>query len=255
VLLTAGAVDDITPVAAAGATTSLNFIGAAGTIIDINDADLALGGANLDSLTVGGVVGAQSFTYGTGLAATATRILIPINATEATATQYSYSFVMDNAGTQDQVATITGFDAGTGGDKIILSNAAATIAAGGVSNIATTGFTLPATVAVADIISVIVLGTPATQIVGALNQLNDAGAVDAALLGAGLLTVAGNASFIYVAMDNGVDTGIYRVAYDEAAADGANAGVINVANEISATLLVTLVGVSDASTLTSANFV
>ena len=161
---------------------------------------------------------------------------------------------MDNAGTQDQVATITGFDAGTGGDKIILSNAADAIVAGGVFNLATTGFTLPATVTVANIISVIVLGTPATQIVGALNQLTDAGAVDAAILGAGLVTVLGNASFIYAAIDNGVDTGIYRIAYNEAAANGANAGVINLANEISATLLVTLVGVSDASTLTSANF-
>ena len=263
VLLTAGAVADITPTAPAGATTSLNFIGAAGTVIDINDEDLAIGvtggvfnnsGANLDVINVGGVVGAQSFTYTTGLAATATRILIPINATEATATQVSYSFVMDDVGTQDQVATITGFDAGTGGDKIILSNAANAIVAGGVFNLATTGFTLPATVTVANIISVMVLGTPATQIVGALNQLTDAGAVDAAILAAGLLTVAGNASFIYAAIDNGVDTGIYRIAYNEEAADGANAGVINRADEIAATLLVTLVGVSDASTLTSANF-
>ena len=60
---------------------------------------------------------------------------------------------------------------------------------------------------------------------------------------------AGN---IYVALDNGVDTGIYRMAFDGALG---TALIIDNATDISSLVLIAvLVGVSDASTLTAANF-
>ncbi len=256
VLLTAGAVADTTPIAVSAATVSLNWIGDAGTIIDINDGDLALANANLDVINVGGVVGAQSFTYGTGLAATATRVAIPVNAVETSATQYSYSFVTDNAGTSDQTLVITGFDVGTTGDKLILSNAADALTAANVSTIATTGFTTGAAVAAGAEAQVLILGASTFQIAGALTGTGDAGGVETAIIAAGLITNFGNATSIYIALDNGTDTGIYRVLLNDAAADGANAGsTITTAAEITGVALVaTLVGVSDVTALVGANF-
>jgi len=263
VLLSAGAVADTTPIAVAGATVSLNWIGTAGTAIDINDEDLQLGatlgvednsGANLDVINVGGVVGAQSFTYGTGLAATATRVTIPVNATETGATQYVYTFITDNAGTSDQTLAITGFDAGTGGDKLLLSNAANAIASTAVFKIATTGYTYDATNAVAAgaEANILVLQAAGSQVTGALNQVANAGAVEAAILAAGLVSGTAHAAVsTYIVLDNGVDTGIYRVVLDASA----NGGVVDSVDEITAVVLIaTLTGVSDVSNLVGTNF-
>ena len=253
VLLTAGNTDDITPVAAAGATVSLNFVGEAGTTIDINDGDLALANANLDVINVGGVVGAQSFTYGTGAAATSTRITIPVNAVETGTTQYSYSFIMDNAGTQDQTFSITGFDVGaiaSGGDVIILSNAAGSVTA---RNVATTGASLGVAATAPVAAELLILGAASMQVAGALTSTGDAGPVEAAILAAGINVAANTAeTHFYVAVDNGTDTGIYRVrTVDSADADA----TINLASEITDVQLVAvLTGVSDASSLTPPNF-
>jgi hypothetical protein len=164
---------------------------------------------------------------------------------------------LDSDGTQDGSVTITGFAAGTGGDKLLLNEATTqgvtdiTL----VSNIATTGYTLPGTALAGAVVTALVLGASAQQISGALTSVSDAGAVEAAILAAALATPAGNASNIYMLLDNGTDTGVYRVAYNEAAADGANAGVLNDAAELSVVLIATLTGISDASTITSANFI
>jgi hypothetical protein len=267
VLLTAGAVADTTPVAVTAATVSLNWIGDAGTVIDINDADLALGttagvadnsGANIDIMNVGGVVGAQSFTYGTGLAATATRVAIPVNANETGTTQYSYTFITDNAGTSDQTLSITGFDAGavaSGGDVILLSNAANAIAASGVAKIATTGYSFDGTniIAAGAEANILILQAAAHQVSGALTQVGDAGAVESAIIAAAMISSGAHAAVsTYIALDNGVDTGIYRVVLDASA----TAGAVDTAGEITSVVLVaTLVGVSDVSALIAANFV
>jgi hypothetical protein len=252
VLLTAGATDDITIASAAAATTRLNFVGTAGTIIDINDADLVLTNANLDLINFGGVVGAQSFTYGTGKASDATRIIVPVNAVESTATQYSYTFVMDNAGTQDQTFTIAGFDTGavaSGGDVITLSNAAGSVTA---RSIAATGTTVATAANIAAAAELLILNPASMQIVGALTSTGDAGPVEAAILAAGIVTGAAATTYFYTAIDNGVDTGVYRVTVVESA-DGDT--LVNLASEITAVQLVAvLTGVSDASTLIAANF-
>ncbi len=100
--------------------------------------------------------------------------------------------------------------------------------------------------------SIAILSGATFQINGALNQVGDAGEVEAKIIAAGLLDagqVAGE--FFYVALDNGTSTGIYRVT--EAATAG-TAGVLDVAADFSVTLVGTLQGVTDAGTLVAGNF-
>lgn len=68
------------------------------------------------------------------------------------------------------------------------------------------------------------------------------------------MTAAGGASFIYIAPDNGTSTGIYRMTFDEAAANAGAGAALNVASEISV-VLVGALDVADASTLTAGNFI
>ncbi len=254
----AGDLANFTLVSAAAATTTLNITGAgSGTAIFIQDADLVFTTARLDLVTVGGVTSAQTFDYGTGLAATVATDAgiegVTVNANETGTAQVSYTFATDSAGTADTTLTVTGFDVGSTGDVIDLSGTADTVTS---SVVATTGFGLGAAVAAANIVTNVILGLSASQITGALTQTGDAGAVEAAIIAAGLATSVGNASLLYVTLDNGVDTGIYRINYDEAAVDGANAGVLNLASEISGvTLVAVLTGVADCSTLVAGNII
>jgi hypothetical protein len=254
----AGDVADFTLVSAAAATTTLNITGAgSATAIFIQDADLVFTTARLDLVTVGGVTSAQTFNYGTGLSTTVATDAgiegVTVNAAETGSTQVSYTFATDSAGTADTTLTITGFDVGASGDVIDLSGTGDAVTS---SVVATTGFGLGAAVAAANIVTNVILGLSASQITGALTQTGDAGAVEAAIIAAGLATSVGNASLVYVTLDNGVDTGIYRINYDEAAADGANAGVLNLASEISGvTLVAVLTGVADCSTLVAGNII
>ena len=100
--------------------------------------------------------------------------------------------------------------------------------------------------------SIAILSGATFQINGALNQVGDAGEVEAKIIAAGLLDASQVATeFFYVALDNGTSTGIYRVT--EAAAAG-TAGVLDVAADFSVTLVGTLQGVTDAGTLVAGNF-
>jgi hypothetical protein len=90
------------------------------------------------------------------------------------------------------------------------------------------------------------------QISGALTAVGDAGAVEAAVIAAGMNITGGAAAdeFFYFAADNGTATGIYRVATANAnMADD----VLNAANEFAVTLIGTI-DVADAGTLVAANF-
>jgi hypothetical protein len=270
---------DITLVSATAAATTLNFTGAATTAVSyggattndavgtvlLTDTDLLLTVAQIDNINVGGVSSNATFSYGTGLIDTTnagttnatSRGNIPVVATESTATQYTYTFVTDNAGTANTTLAITGFDAGTGGDKLLLSNAANAIGASSVFNIAITGFTVGADAAVAAgaEAQIMILGTAAAQISGPLTQVANAGAVEAAIIAGGFLTATTSDITIstYVVLDNGTDTGIYRVVLDNATNNAATA--IDTAGEITSVVLVgQLTGIADASTLNSANF-
>ena len=163
---------------------------------------------------------------------------------------------LDSNGTSITSVTITGFAAGTAGDKILLNEAttAGATDAATVSLVATTGYTVTSdTKVVGAIEELVVLSATAAQISGALTAVGDAGGVEAAILAGGMNAITGDATTIYVALDNGTATGIYRVAIDTAANDAAAGGAIDAASEISVVLVGTL-DVADSSTLVAANF-
>jgi hypothetical protein len=120
--------------------------------------------------------------------------------------------------------------------------------------VATTGATLTGVgIAANAIVEMIIGNTAAAQINGALNQTTDAGAVEAAIIALGLAVTNDAATNIYITLDNGTDTGIYRVTVDGAAAGAAN--VIDTAGEITSVVLVaTLTGVADVGLLGAFNF-
>ena len=273
-LQVATAVDiaNITLVSAAGATTTLNVTNSATTTIDTNgtdadgvptlidfeDADLVLNGANIDTIRVGDVTTAQVFSFGTGVAATSANDLliagvpIVVNATETGTAQVSYTFAADTTGVADTRLAITGFDATTiaaGGDVLDLSGLGAQVVA---RTVVTTGATLGAAVAdAANIVEMIIGNTAASQIVGALTATTDGGAVEAAIAALGLVAADTNNTNIYITLDNGTDIGVYRVTLN---ADAAN-NIINDVGEISNVVLVaTLTGVADVGLLGAFNF-
>jgi Ca2+-binding RTX toxin-like protein len=240
-------------IAVAGATAVVNVTGAGGAfgLLDATpaegDDDLVF--TNIDTVNI------NTTTASTIVAAAQDA---EIDFTLNLGTVAGHNVAMDTNGTQDGVVTITGFAAGASGDRLTLSEAVTADLPGDdivtFANVATTGYTfISDDVAVADITEVVVLGGADFQISGALTATGDAGAVEAAIISAGLVTAAGDASFIYVVADNGTATGIYRMSFDEAAADGAAGAALNAAAEISVTLIGTL-DVADASTLIAANF-
>ena len=123
----------------------------------------------------------------------------------------------DTDGTANSSVTITGFMAGTSGDKILL-NEASTAGNTDITDIviATTTGGTPAGAginAASGSTSVYVAGSSAAQISGALMQTGDAGVAEASLIAAGIIISGSNIaaeSFYYLA-DNGTATGIYRV--------------------------------------------
>jgi Ca2+-binding RTX toxin-like protein len=243
----ADAAGAMTASAAAAATATLNVTGAGGEFMLVDDVDFAL--TNIDTININTTTASQ---IGAGVDGAVT--LAP---TLNLGTVAGHTVKMDADGTQSGTVTITGFAAGASGDIIALNDAGAdfTDEITTFGSIATDGYTLPATAAANAVVTVINLTGAAYQISGALTQTGDAGAVEAAIIAADLVTPAGDASNIYVVLDNGTDTGIYRMAYDEVAANGANAGVISAAAEITGLALIgVLSGVSDNSALVAANF-
>jgi hypothetical protein len=245
-------VGTVEAVGVAAATTAVNVTGAGGqfTLIDTaanGDADLVL--TNIDTVNIN-TTSASVIVAGVGTD--------EIDFTLNLGSFSGHTVYLDTAGTANSAVTITGFAAGAAGDIIELSEA--TTAAPQVGNdittvnfVATTGFSVGAAeaVAAAAIVQVIALQSTAAQVNGALTATGDAGAVEAAIIAGGIVQTGGHAAVnVYIALDNGVDTGIYRVTLD-----GAEAGAIDAAGEITAVQLVaTLTGIADVSTLTSANF-
>jgi len=236
-----------TMVAPAAATTRLSLVGAAPSVsIILNDADFVVANANIDTVLVGGVTAASTFSYEGGPTQ-----LLSINADEFTSAQVVYSFVTDNAGSAAQTLTIAGFDTGTSGDKLLLNNLSTAITAANVRNIATSGATFNGTgTPIADACQVMILQASTFQISGALTQVDDAGEVERVIAATAMIGSASIATFMYAVIDNGIDTGVYRYSTALTAA-----GTVDTSAEIvSVTLVAVLTGVSDVSTLTSANF-
>jgi len=240
-------------IAVAGATAVVNVTGAGGDfgLLDATDAegDDDLVFTNIDTVNI-------NTTSASTIVAAAQNS--EIDFTLNLGAFAGHNVAMDTNGTQDGVVTVTGFAAGASGDIVTLSEATTADLPGNditaVASIATTGYTVTSdTVAAADIAEVVILTSATAQITGPLTGTGDAGGVEAAILAAGMNAATGDATTIYVVADNGTATGIYRVAIDTAAVDGAAGGAIDAASEIGVTLIGTL-DVSDASTFVAANF-
>jgi hypothetical protein len=232
--------------AAAAATAELNVTGAGGAFMLVDDVDVVL--TNIDTVNINTTT-ASSIGAGVDGA-------ITMAPTLNLGSFAGHTVKMDADGTQSGVIAITGFAAGASGDIIALNNAAATFAddIANFANIATTGYSSTSdTLGVAAIAEVIVFGSSAFQISGALTATGDAGAVEAAIISAAIVPNQGDATTIYAVLDNGTASGLYRVAIDELAGDGIAAGPLSAASELTVTLIATI-DVADASTFVAANF-
>jgi len=234
----------LTAAGVSSATVTVNFTGAAATV-DLYDSNATW--TNIDTFNFGAMTGAATITA--HKATTAAPITSTIAIAESGTTQYSHSVSIDVDGSQTGVVTITGFDVGavaTGGDVLKLSSAAGSVTA--TAGIALAGATVATQAAAGDANTLYILTGSSAQVSGALTQTSDAGSVEAAIIAAGLLGATTN-GYMYLALDNGTDTGVYRVQV------GTISGAIDTAAEItSVTLVAVLSGVSDAGLLVGPNF-
>jgi hypothetical protein len=238
-------------IAVAGATAEVNVTGAGGnfTLLDAaagDDTDGDLVFTNIDTVNIN--------------TTSASIVVLANEDDEVDFTVNLGSFDchevhLDTVGTQDGAVTITGFTAGTGGDKILL-NEASTAGLTDISTVvvaAMAGGTLPGTgTSVAAVTSLYAATSSTAQISGALTDVGDAGAVEASIIAAGIVITGGSAAdeYFYYVADNGTATGIYRVATASANMAG---NTPDAANEIAVTLIATI-DVADSSTLVAANF-
>ena len=89
-----------------------------------------------------------------------------------------------------------------------------------------------------------ILDTAASQITGALSETANGGAVEQAIIRAALTSTAGvNNTEFYLALDNGTDSGVYRVAITQ----GGVAGALDTFGEIAVTHVATIVGVQTSA--------
>ena len=134
--------------------------------------------------------------------------------------------------------SVTGFTPGTGGDILDLLTAAE-----GATNVTFTGpiaaAGVLATSNATDANTGYILNTTATQISGALaTAVGDGGAVEAAMIAMGFTgTSLVNGQFLMAAIDNGTDTGIYRITANDTA-------IIDATDMDGITHIATLVGVT-----------
>ena len=99
----------------------------------------------------------------------------------------------------------------------------------------------------------VVLSSAATQINGALTATTSGGAVAAAIIAAGLVGDS-TSRYGYIVLDNGTDTGIYRVNLVGNAGGSSTTVVDSAADLTSIQLVGILEGLSDSSTLLATNF-
>jgi hypothetical protein len=256
--MAANDVADHTLVAPAGATTTLNVTGGATSTADFTDVDLVLTNANLDVIRLSDVTAASSFSFGAGtstvlLASPATTTSLAagpiVNIASSGATNIAFTLSTDSGNTATRTLVVSGFTAGAGTGADIINLGGTIVSQPGVA-LAGASFTEGAAGSATE--NVILSGS-SFQISGALTQTGNAGEVEAKIIAAALTLAAQTATRVgYVTMDNGTDTGIYRVTL---AATAGTAGVIDNAADFSVTLVGVLLGVSDCGTLVAANIV
>jgi len=221
--------------------------------------------AAFETLTIGGTAAIDITDSGVAVARTINgnsanntiNLTIPTAAKSINlASGGSDTIVLASAGTNQVAVSISGFQVGaiaSGGDVLDLTAAldgTTAVAVTTVTGIVTTGVTV--TSVATNATNNYVLSGAAFQVSGALTATGDAGAVEAAIIAAGLRqAIVTNGQFILVTLDNGTDTGIYRVTTNTDT--GGVATVMDQAGDLTVTLIATLVGVSDCGTLTPPN--
>jgi hypothetical protein len=214
-------------VVATGGTGVDNFTGSA-------FADAMVGGAGADVLV--GAAGADTITGGEGTdTITGGAGDDTIDLTETTAV--SDTLIRNGDGSTDGSDTVTAFTAGTAGDILDLTTS-------GVSDTTTDN-----EVADAALGTVTAAGETLISGMNIINVSAFTGALTTTGVAAQLVTdgVVGfnEAETMYIAIDNGTDTAIFEYV-------SADTGAAILNTEL--TLMVTLSGVADATTLTGANF-
>jgi len=215
--------------------------------------DLVLTNANLDTISLGGVTSAQTFVFGAGTATTLLQsntagvLAGPVvNITESTSTQVAYTLNTDTGGASTHVLNVVGFDAGAGGDVLDLGTAGATVTATAGIAVAGASVSMTAAAAAGGPTTLYVLQGSTMRVNGNLAATGDAGVVEAAIINAALkATGSGGGAWVagdefYVVLDNGTDSGVYRVA---TAGTPAGGEAIDTAAEFSVTLVAILQGV------------
>jgi len=235
----------------AAATVNLNVTGAGSTFSLGNDVDIAM--TNVDTVNINTTT-ASTIVAG----ATGTLAMSPTLNLGAVA---GHKVHLDSDGSASVAVTITGFAAGTSGDRILLSQATDTqVGTGGltsskiIADVQSTGVVVSGfNTVVANAADLLILSGSSFQVSGNLTSTGSGGAVATKIIAAGLIT-DGTARFGYLALDNGTDTGIYRVQLDGDVGGASNTVIDSAADVVSIQLIATLVGVSDAGTLIAANF-
>jgi len=261
---------DIILVSAAAATTTLTITGGTATtatavggatqtfVANLADADLVTTGANLDFINLGGLTAATTIGFGAGTSTT----LLPAGTNATTlaagpvvqiastgATNISLTLITDsgNAGTRPLV--VSGFTAGSGTGADVINLGGTIVSQAGI---ATTGAAATEGAAGAHT-DLLILTSAATQISGSLTGTGNAGEVEARIIAAGITLAAQNAnSGFYAVLDNGTDSGIYRVTLN---ATAGTANIIDNAGDMSVVLVGVILGVSNAGDFAAGNFV
>jgi len=260
---------DITLASAAAATTTLNISGTATTAttvaatahtigtVNLLDGDLVLTNANLDVIKLGGITTATTVSYGdststTILAGSATETALragPKTDLTAVTTNASITLSTDSGNaTGTTVLVVDGFTAGAGTGFDVIDLGGTIVAQPGI---ATTGAAATQGAA-GSFTDLLVLTAATSQISGSLTQDGNAQDVEAKIIAAGITLASQTATQgFYAVLDNGTDTGIYRVTL---AATAGTAGIIDNVADFSVQLVGVLNGISDAGTLAAANF-
>ncbi len=226
---------DVSGVAAGGAAITISDHAAELTITGSGFADTITMTDNTAASVVTVDLGAGSDTY------------VSVDATDTITTGTGSDTITIQGDANDDANVITDFTAGAGGDVIDLVTSVVADGTTGTDIAAGAGLSGIATLTGAGNIAAgltLMNGTNADSL-----STTDVAARLADFLGGGEDVVGNDGEtdeLYYIAMDDGTDTGIYLVTM---AADG---GVVIGAAEI--TQLLTLQGVADVTTLTSANF-
>jgi hypothetical protein len=148
--------------------------------------------------------------------------------------------------------TVQNFTGGTTAgafDQIDLVKADGSALSVTLTQTAATGTTL--TLASTDPTAGLILTAAGVQVSGSLSDTSNNGAVETAVMAAQMVAANSNGDYAIVVLDNGTDTGIYRLT--RATDAGGTSTVLDNASDFSLELLVVLTGMSSSSTLLTGN--